>query len=72
MEMDRFTKKYKIYKLVEKSENYAYGEVIASTDDTNIGYTCGMDLMAHAFHKNCSWLTYYLPAGKVLYGQRTP
>ena len=70
MEMNRFTKKYRIYKLIEieNEEHCTYGEVIASNDGAHKGYTCGMELMAHAYHKNCTWLTYYLPAGKVLYG----
>lgn len=68
MEVNRFTKKFTIYKLIELSDNYAYGEVVACTNGAKKGYTCGLELSAHAYHKNCTWITYYLPAGKVLYG----
>jgi len=68
MEMNRFTKKYRVYRLVEIEDTYAYGQVIISTDGRTTGQTVGMELLAHAHHKNCTWLTYYLPAGKVLYG----
>jgi len=71
MEMNRFTKKYRIYRIIQKDSDGMGGraEIVSSNYPTKGPHTVWMDFKAHSHHKNSAWITYYLPIGKLLYAK---